>query len=186
MLSEPAERAQGTEEPAAVVVACEEGRYWSAASRAAQPGRGHRSTAPRRLPLPGAGSPGIRPFCDGTHKVIGFRAPSGRRARAPGGRARRPGRGGRRTGRRRGPGRRRASQAHTARSSQPQRRPQRRVGREHRAPAGPPPPGLGQRDHRRPPPVSQPAGRPAPRAAPAAAARRRTARQPPAGWARSS
>jgi CDGSH-type Zn-finger protein len=66
-------------EPATVIVACENGPLLVRGDFALRTQRGE-DIDPRRatVALCRCGRSAIRPFCDGTHKAIGFRAPGGR------------------------------------------------------------------------------------------------------------
>lgn len=66
-------------EPSAVIIACEDGPLLVRGEFAIRT-QGGEPIDPRRgtVALCRCGRSGIRPFCDGTHKLVGFRAPSGR------------------------------------------------------------------------------------------------------------
>jgi CDGSH-type Zn-finger protein len=65
--------------PAATVTAYEDGPLLLRGSFVLQTQDGETIEARRgTVALCRCGRSGIRPFCDGTHKLVGFRAPSGR------------------------------------------------------------------------------------------------------------
>jgi CDGSH-type Zn-finger protein len=65
--------------PAATVTACEDGPLLLRGSFVLRTQTGETIDARRgTVALCRCGRSGIRPFCDGTHKLVGFRAPSGR------------------------------------------------------------------------------------------------------------
>jgi CDGSH-type Zn-finger protein len=65
--------------PTTVIVACENGPLLVRGDFTVRTQRGEEIDARRAtVALCRCGKSAIRPFCDGTHKAIGFRAPSGR------------------------------------------------------------------------------------------------------------
>jgi CDGSH-type Zn-finger protein len=70
---------QPGESPAAVIVACADGPLLVRGEFTLRTQAGEEiDTRRRTVALCRCGKSAIRPFCDGTHKAIGFRAPSGR------------------------------------------------------------------------------------------------------------
>jgi CDGSH-type Zn-finger protein len=67
------------EQPPTVIVACENGPLLVRGDFVLRTQQGEEIDARRAtVALCRCGKSAIRPFCDGTHKAIGFRAPSGR------------------------------------------------------------------------------------------------------------
>jgi CDGSH-type Zn-finger protein len=65
--------------PATVIVACENGPLLVRGDFALRTQQGEEiDTRRATIALCRCGKSAIRPFCDGTHKAIGFRAPGGR------------------------------------------------------------------------------------------------------------
>jgi CDGSH-type Zn-finger protein len=66
-------------EPTTVIVACENGPLLVRGDFALRTQQGEEIDARRAtVALCRCGKSAIRPFCDGTHKAVGFRAPGGR------------------------------------------------------------------------------------------------------------